>query len=715
MRLKTAFEYAQLGPNAGERVTEGNFKWPPKLKRSAFTETGPGVNPEAARGVAREPEEKVSDFDDTLFSGDPTRLMPHLKAIHKLGGISDSEVGIEDLDALHTTGRQYARQAQRAFSDKPATTGPGYEADHDSKSTADGGNEPDTTGEIPIEEPGAGEGTKELFRKHIKGLRKSAAGVLPLDFQEELLPQHPRLDTIAREQQRQLLSQAVYEARNRGGELRGEHEPAALALAGQKALEGAQYARLADADVDAINARLARKALEKRSSWDPWLKSESLTGCIKVAEPPPPKGVSSKEWDEILSGKRDEPKSLPKVMVRDRLREPITEPTDLAEAYDPEYTDRQERRQADLKQRTTIKGLGPFKPPIEKKAFKLQGKTEVQGIPIAIENRKGSVRKGTDADGNEWRTKMQHPYGYIKGTKGADGEEVDAYVGPDKEAPKAFVVHQRDKETGKYDEDKVMLGFRNKAEAKKAFLAHYDSPKFLGPISAVPIERLRELVESKKRLVKIAFAMPATDAPGYQKKVRHRFDKLTKALKVHGDPLGTGHKRIIVPKRVMKEDDLIGQLGFIPVKVAIPETGQTRFESFRHPDNLFHLHEHGDAWIMHKDDHPASTMLIKKWKMAREAAKKAAEEGRVSANKAVEATGGVLKPVGDFVRGLPHVVTEGIPGAYYYVKGKVTGGKSMRERLEEVTPPSYKRQVKRWVELKKAASAEYTDLGSLVQ
>jgi hypothetical protein len=706
-KLSQGFEYTDLGPNAGETGWDPPKIWRPgKLKRSEFTETAPGVNPEAARGVAREPE-KVSEYDDTIFSGDPTRLMPHLKAIHKLGGISDSEVGIEDLDALHTTGRQYARQAQRAFSDKPATTGPGYEADHDSKSTADGGNEPDTTGEIPIEEPGEGEDSKALFRRNIKGFRKSAAGVLPMGM--------PRLDDIAREQQRQLLAQAVYEARSRGGELRGEHEPAALALAGQKALEGAQYARLADADVDAINARLARKALEKRSSWGPWLKSESLTGRIKLAEPPPPKGVSSKEWDAILGGERDKPKDLPKVMVRDRLREPITEPTDLAQDYDPEYTTSTERRKADLKQRTTIKGLGDFKPPIEKKAFKLQGKTEIQGIPIAIENRKGSVRKGTDPDGNEWRTKMKNPYGYIKGTKGADGEEVDAYVGPDKEAPKAFVVHQRDKETGKYDEDKVMLGFRTKADAKKAFLAHYDSPKFLGPISTVPIERLRELVASKKQLAKIAFAMPATETPGYQKKVRTRFDKLTKALKVHGDPLGTGHKRIIVPKRVMKEDDLIGQLGFVPVKVAIPETGQTRFESFRHPDNLFHLHEHGDAWIMHKDDHPASTMLIKKWKMAREAAKKAAEEGRVSTKKAVEATGGVLKPVGDFIRGLPHVVTEGIPGAYYYVKGKVTGGKSMRERLEEATPSSYKRQIKRWVEMKKAASAEYADLGSLAQ
>jgi len=141
---------------------------------------------------------------------------------------------------------------------------------------------------------------------------------------------------------------------------------------------------------------------------------------------------------------------------------------------------------------------------LEKIGFTLQGYDNVQGLRIAIENRKGSVRKGKDGDGKEWRTKMVHPYGYLVGTRGADGDPVDAYVGPDKEAPHAYVVHQRDKDTGAYDEDKVMLGFASKREAKEAFLKHYDSPKFLGPISKVVIDRLRELVASKKKLVKIS-------------------------------------------------------------------------------------------------------------------------------------------------------------------------------------------------------------------
>lgn len=139
-----------------------------------------------------------------------------------------------------------------------------------------------------------------------------------------------------------------------------------------------------------------------------------------------------------------------------------------------------------------------------KLAFKLHGHTEHQGIPIAIENRKGSVRSGTDKDGKPWRTVMKAPYGYIKKSKGRDGEEVDVYIGPKKDSEHAYVVHQH-KDNGKgHDEDKVMLGFEDKEHARKVYLQHYNDPKFLGPISKVPMEKLKALLVSGQKLVKIS-------------------------------------------------------------------------------------------------------------------------------------------------------------------------------------------------------------------
>ena len=142
----------------------------------------------------------------------------------------------------------------------------------------------------------------------------------------------------------------------------------------------------------------------------------------------------------------------------------------------------------------------------------IQDRYEFQGLPIAVENVAGSTRSGKDKDGHEWETKMKHDYGFIEGTKAGDGDAVDVYVGPKEDAPAAYVVHQHKEDGTGFDEDKVMLGFSNKRDAKAAYLKHYDDPKFLGPIDRVSVERLRELVASKKKLVKISSAQPLQGA-----------------------------------------------------------------------------------------------------------------------------------------------------------------------------------------------------------
>lgn len=140
---------------------------------------------------------------------------------------------------------------------------------------------------------------------------------------------------------------------------------------------------------------------------------------------------------------------------------------------------------------------------------KLQGHLVFQGLSIAIENQKGSVRSGVAKDGKKWRTVMKVPYGYIIGSKGADKEGVDAFVGGNKEAKNAYVVHQK-KDDGSYDEDKVILGVNSVEEAKKLYLSHYDTDKYLGPIKTVTMERLKALVAGGKKLTKISTVVLAS-------------------------------------------------------------------------------------------------------------------------------------------------------------------------------------------------------------
>jgi len=134
---------------------------------------------------------------------------------------------------------------------------------------------------------------------------------------------------------------------------------------------------------------------------------------------------------------------------------------------------------------------------------KLQGKTEFQGIPISIENRKGSIRSGEGPEG-EWKTKMKHPYGYIKGTKGLDGDQLDCFVGPDENVGFAYVVHSKKPPNFKKDdEDKVMLGFSSAKTAKRVFLQHYDDPKFFGGMDTIPMAQFLDKAEEadSKKLV----------------------------------------------------------------------------------------------------------------------------------------------------------------------------------------------------------------------
>ena len=130
---------------------------------------------------------------------------------------------------------------------------------------------------------------------------------------------------------------------------------------------------------------------------------------------------------------------------------------------------------------------------------KLHGRTEFQGLQISIENRKGSVRSGTDNGGKSWSVTMQHPYGYIRNTLGVDGDHVDCFIGGNPNSRMAYVVHARKSGNSKtYDEDKVMLGFSSAAEAKAAFLANYSDKRFYGGMDTIPMEEFKSKVLQTK-------------------------------------------------------------------------------------------------------------------------------------------------------------------------------------------------------------------------
>lgn len=111
-----------------------------------------------------------------------------------------------------------------------------------------------------------------------------------------------------------------------------------------------------------------------------------------------------------------------------------------------------------------------------------------RGLSIRIENEPGSVRLFRNPDGSTGEKRMIYPYGYIAGTTGVDGDEVDVFLGPNLEAPMVYVVHARRKgDWRSFDEDKCMVGFDSLDDARQAFLRSYDDPRFLGQVTSMPV------------------------------------------------------------------------------------------------------------------------------------------------------------------------------------------------------------------------------------
>ena len=128
-------------------------------------------------------------------------------------------------------------------------------------------------------------------------------------------------------------------------------------------------------------------------------------------------------------------------------------------------------------------------------------------MTIVIENDANSVRKGIDKKtGKTWETIMPYPYGYIKGTKGIDGDEVDAFVGPVKGAKFVYIIHQTNNNSGEWDEDKVMLGFNHAMDAIHAYRKAYDRPDhFYASTTTMSIPDFKKKVFGTKEDPKMIF------------------------------------------------------------------------------------------------------------------------------------------------------------------------------------------------------------------
>lgn len=164
----------------------------------------------------------------------------------------------------------------------------------------------------------------------------------------------------------------------------------------------------------------------------------------------------------------------------------------VAEEHQAQRTRKEEEAKVDTNPTDAQKEAGNYK----------KGHIKVDGLNITIEQPKGSIRRGTDANGKQWESEMHNTYGYIRGTESVDGDHIDIFLSDNPAEGNVFVVDQVNKD-GSFDEHKVMYGFPDMESAKRAYLSNYEEGwQGLGSITEVKKEDFKKWIDSSKRKTK---------------------------------------------------------------------------------------------------------------------------------------------------------------------------------------------------------------------
>ena len=156
----------------------------------------------------------------------------------------------------------------------------------------------------------------------------------------------------------------------------------------------------------------------------------------------------------------------------------------------------------------------PTQPQKEAGNYK-KGHVRLKGMDISIENPKGSTRSGVGRDGEEWSVEMPAHYGYIRRTEGADGDQVDVYIGDNIDSDTVFVVDQLDADTKEFDEHKAFIGYDTMEEVVEVYNQAFDDgrgPERLGDLTALTLDEFKQWARTEDTTKPVAEARPRIPA-----------------------------------------------------------------------------------------------------------------------------------------------------------------------------------------------------------
>ena len=143
-----------------------------------------------------------------------------------------------------------------------------------------------------------------------------------------------------------------------------------------------------------------------------------------------------------------------------------------------------------------------------------KGHLRLGGMDITIDTPKDAERSGTAPDGTRWSVKMPAHYGYVKRSEGADGDQVDVYIGPEADTGRVFVFDQFDPKTRRFDEHKAVLGVRSIEDAQDLYDGGFSDgsgPRRRGGVTEMSTDEFRTWAmsgDTSKPLGEVATSAP---------------------------------------------------------------------------------------------------------------------------------------------------------------------------------------------------------------
>jgi hypothetical protein len=159
-----------------------------------------------------------------------------------------------------------------------------------------------------------------------------------------------------------------------------------------------------------------------------------------------------------------------------------------------------------------------------------KGHIKVSGIDVTLENPKGSIRSGISSRGERWQTQMPAHYGYIKKSTGADGDQVDAYIGDNPQSKRVYVIDQKDLNTRRFDEHKAVLGVNSVTEARDLYARGFSDgmgADRIGGITPMSVSEFRKWLASGETTKPLAMGKPKvrTNAEGFPTDIKGNVKK----------------------------------------------------------------------------------------------------------------------------------------------------------------------------------------------